>query len=288
MHGSGATVTFLAVAFLAVLFWLLWGLGLARDLLDASSLGDVTKAGQFGDSFGGLNALFTALAFAGVIWAAVLQRQELELQRKELTETRAVLDRQSEALAQQAFDSIFFEMLSSFRGVSNDVQTTDDRTLDPLLGSIAISKLDRRLMESISTRYPRWNRENDEVVRIDLEKTYFESVYRRDEMYLGPYFRSLYHVFKLIDQRKDLKDEQKVNYANIARANLSKEALLLIATNVCTSLGAEFLPLIENYGVLKHMGREDIRDLFRRFIKEEAFLGYAERKALRIARAIAS
>jgi hypothetical protein len=40
--------------------------------------------GQFGDIFGGINALFTGLAFAGVIYTILLQRKELDFQRKEL------------------------------------------------------------------------------------------------------------------------------------------------------------------------------------------------------------
>ena len=40
--------------------------------------------GQFGDSFGAINALFAGLAFAGVIFAIILQKKELELQRQEL------------------------------------------------------------------------------------------------------------------------------------------------------------------------------------------------------------
>jgi hypothetical protein len=50
-------------------------------------------AGQFGDLFGGLNALFSGLAFAGVIYAILLQRRELELQRQELQQTREEMER---------------------------------------------------------------------------------------------------------------------------------------------------------------------------------------------------
>lgn len=41
-----------------------------------------------GDSFGALNAIFSGLAFAGVILTVVMQRDELTLQRKELKDTR--------------------------------------------------------------------------------------------------------------------------------------------------------------------------------------------------------
>lgn len=53
--------------------------------------------GQFGDMFGGLNAIFSGLAFLGVIYAVLLQRTELELQRKELELTRKELARTAEA-----------------------------------------------------------------------------------------------------------------------------------------------------------------------------------------------
>lgn len=55
------------------------------------------ESGQFGDMFGGLNALFSGLAFLGVIYAIFLQREELGLQRKELELTREELKRTAEA-----------------------------------------------------------------------------------------------------------------------------------------------------------------------------------------------
>lgn len=47
-----------------------------------------TEAGSFGDLFGSINALFSGLAFAGLVYAILLQRRELELQRLELQATR--------------------------------------------------------------------------------------------------------------------------------------------------------------------------------------------------------
>lgn len=42
------------------------------------------ERGTFGDMFGAINALFSGCAFAGVIYALILQRHTLELQRTEL------------------------------------------------------------------------------------------------------------------------------------------------------------------------------------------------------------
>ena len=46
---------------------------------------------EFGDSAGATNGLFSALAFAGVIYAIFLQKDELSLQRQELKNTRKEL-----------------------------------------------------------------------------------------------------------------------------------------------------------------------------------------------------
>jgi hypothetical protein len=57
--------------------------------------------GQFGDIFGGINALFTGLAFAGVIFTILLQRKELALQRYELRANTAELSRSAQAQTDQ-------------------------------------------------------------------------------------------------------------------------------------------------------------------------------------------
>lgn len=41
-------------------------------------------AGAFGDLFGGITALFSGLAFAGIIYTVILQTEELGYQRTEL------------------------------------------------------------------------------------------------------------------------------------------------------------------------------------------------------------
>jgi hypothetical protein len=57
--------------------------------------------GQFGDLFGGVTALFTGFAFAGVIYTILLQSNELELQREELRLNRHALERSANAQSDQ-------------------------------------------------------------------------------------------------------------------------------------------------------------------------------------------
>ena len=64
-------------------------------------LPDLSKQSNFGEMFGGIEALFSAFAFAGLIYTIILQRKELTLQRLELQLTREELKRQADELAAQ-------------------------------------------------------------------------------------------------------------------------------------------------------------------------------------------
>ena len=48
----------------------------------------MTRRGTFGDMFGAANALFSALAFACVFYAMLLQRRDLRLQRDEMDQNQ--------------------------------------------------------------------------------------------------------------------------------------------------------------------------------------------------------
>ena len=83
------------------------------------SFHDSEKQGQFGDQFGAVNALFSGLAFAGLIFTIILQKKELALQREELTQTREELKGQKEQMSEQnktlkiqRFESLFYNMLN--------------------------------------------------------------------------------------------------------------------------------------------------------------------------------
>lgn len=98
--------------------------------------------GTFGDQFGVVNALFSGLAFAGLIYTIILQRKdlkiqkrdllyqrreleltrkELELTRKEMEEQTAEFEKQNESLRIQRFENTFFNMLSQFQEVVNNL-----------------------------------------------------------------------------------------------------------------------------------------------------------------------
>jgi len=62
---------------LGILILLMWGISIPIWW----ALGQLQGVGTFGDMFGAVNALFTGLAFAGIIGTLFLQRHDLEMQR---------------------------------------------------------------------------------------------------------------------------------------------------------------------------------------------------------------
>ena len=90
---------------------------------------DWIKPGQFGDTFGALSALFSGLAFGGVIIALHLQRveikhqwKELELTRKEITGQKEQLEAQDYTLRRQNFENSFFQLLNFHNGIVDSLQ----------------------------------------------------------------------------------------------------------------------------------------------------------------------
>ena len=125
--------------------------------------GNMEKRGQFGDMFGFLGALFSGLAFAGLIVTIRQQREDLKNQRDEIALQREDLKTQTEALklqkeeiqqtneelklqreemkAQnktillQRFETTFFNMLK------NQMEIRDDIKYDIYKGNEAIDKI---------------------------------------------------------------------------------------------------------------------------------------------------
>lgn len=105
------TLIYAGLAVFAI--WLLsWGF---IDLC----ISECDDRGTFGDKFGAVNALFSGLAFAGLIVTLIYQKEELKLQREELKETRNELNaqklefqEQNKTMKRQRFENTFFNMLS--------------------------------------------------------------------------------------------------------------------------------------------------------------------------------
>ena len=208
---------------------------------------DLGHRGQFGDLFGALNALFAGLAFAGIIWAIILQKNELELQREELEQTRKEikgqkeqLEAQDQTLKKQNFEDSFFELLRFHNEIVGSLSFRDSTGRGSFL----------RLRGDLQKLY-----HNDESDREfdDIWREFANNYYRR----VDHYFRHLYNTVEFVDRHSFLRDiEEKHRYTNLIRGQLSSDELWLLFYN-CLYDGS-FKRLVERYALLEGM---DIRIL---------------------------
>lgn len=95
--------------------------------------------------FGAINALFSGLAFGGIVYTILLQReelsaqrQELELTRQELKLTRVEFEKQNLVLKRQAFENTFFNLLNSQRELTERLETQSLETTGLIIKGVYI------------------------------------------------------------------------------------------------------------------------------------------------------
>ncbi len=203
--------------------------------------------GTFGDMFGAVNALFSGLAFVGVIIAILLQRQELKYQRDELKlsikeqrDTRKEFEQQNETMLQQRFENTFFNMLELHKGIIRELKHECDEGQEAMLTLSNILESEKRLLsvESISNS-----------IILSFQK--FKERYGHS---IDHYFRNLYNIIKFVDRTESLSLKNKKVYTNLLRSQLSDAELILLFYN-CLSCDdyAPFKLLLEKYSILKHL-----------------------------------
>jgi Putative phage abortive infection protein len=214
------------------------------------------ERGTFGDMFGAINALFSGLAFASLIYTVYLQRHELQMQREELRLTRDELQgqrlqlaAQNDVLRTQNFENTFFQLL---RLLNDTVNAID------LQRSADVTNHGRDCFTFFFGNFKNWHgRTKAEIPSAeshDVIAAAYSKFYGKYQSDVGHYFRTLYNIIKFVHLSGV---ENKKFYTNLVRAQLSSHELLLLFYNCQTPRGREkFKPLVERYALLKTVPRE--------------------------------
>lgn len=181
------------------------------------------ERGTWGDMYGSLNALFSGLAFAGLVIAIVLQTQELGLQRRELAATREEMEGQKLALQMQteemqarAVESYFFELLRMHRQAYSLLRAAPSDSETYRAGSEAFLQARRELLSRLA---------ND--VSVGGLRQAFKFACDRPESNFRPYFLGLYQVLLFVN--RSVKPEWKRTCSGLVRSQLTPDELTLVA-----------------------------------------------------------
>lgn len=246
-----------------------WGLSwwLINKNIDCS-----TERGTFGDMFGAVNALFSGLAFAGLIVTLLYQKEELKLQREELKETRNELNaqklefqEQNKTMKRQRFENTFFNMLSLQQEIVANLSYDEvERVMDfsnPLKNNVKHTIYNGRTifreMYLNLTVSILGNHSYMGIKRAIEANDYGAYSYISSTTRFDHYFRHLYRIFKYVDSTELIEDNERYDYACIVRSQLSDYELVMLFYNCLTSNGrAKFKPLIEKYVIFNNLREE--------------------------------
>ncbi|HAS6391853.1 TPA: putative phage abortive infection protein [Vibrio parahaemolyticus] len=198
--------------------------------------------GTFGDFLGGsLNPLLSFLGLIALLLTIVLQNRELEATREELARSaeaqvnsEVALSQQSEILEQQRFEATFFQLVNLHNEIVKGMQVKH-RHVD-IEGRECFAVL-------YNQKYLGTNGDT-------LDKLY-ENFYQNYRSDIGHYFRHVYQIINFIDTSTI---ENKKQYSNFIRAQLSDYELVLLFINGLSIHGRDKMkPLIEKYELFEHL-----------------------------------
>lgn len=254
-----------AAIIIVIVIILLWGISwylIDRFVVssDIKQISTEVVQGTFGDKFGAINALFSGLAFAGIIFTILLQRKELELQRNELEQTRDVFSEQGKTLKLQQFESTFFNLLNLHHQIVDAIDIQETNILGDLDKEPKMLK-SRDCFKFFYDDFKKCYRAEEQLMKpskndtdelLIIEKAFHEFFikYQSD---LGHYWRNMYNILKFINKQNP---EDKFFYSNLLRAQLSSHELLLLFYNCLSHYGnKKFKPLIEDHYFLQNLAK---------------------------------
>ncbi len=177
---------------------------------------------------------------------------EVKYTRLELSGQREEMIEQNQTLKQQKFENTFFQLLSLFNSIVNSLDLRDRAKMVTTSGRDCFTIFYKRLNENLSSILV----QSGSSLMIDSSSVAqaidaYDILYSKDKSDMSHYFRTIYHIFKFIDNSEI---DNKKQYVAIARAQLSSYEQILLFYNCLHKNGREkFKPLIEKYGVFKNI-----------------------------------
>jgi|GEM_PF-3169125 len=219
----GLRVFFVCLAMIALLV-------IYAFILKDIKLEGLSDSGQFGDMFGGATALFSGLAFVGIIWAIYLQkkelgcqRAELELTRKEMKGQKDQLERQAKIFEQQTFESTFFQLLKAFNECINNYTYTSTLRGEIITGRDLLRKHSRILDSTIRESTPDTSRDLEHT-RLLVQQTCLKYPEGRKFDFIA-FTTMSYRILVFIDSARSL---DKSIYLEVFKALIPNDFYVII------------------------------------------------------------
>lgn len=211
------------------------------------------RSGTFGDAFGTLNALFSGLAFSGVLITLLLQRRDLAGSQ--------------EQNAKQQAESQFYNMLSLQQQVIQgfDLHKPVPNAQHTIQGRDCFRDWGRKLI----TRHSELDAKYSSLFTLDRALEAYQKILKSHQGDLGLYFRSLYSVFRFIENTQHV---DKKHLGLVVRSLLSDYELVFLFYNCLSVKGEKFKRFAKTYALFDNLDVELlIASDHVRFMDKEAY-----------------
>ncbi|MER9449651.1 putative phage abortive infection protein [Mesorhizobium sp. M0254] len=242
------------VALFAIFLWVVWAtLPFLAQIFGAEW--NPSTMGQWGDTFGALNALTSSFAFAAVLYT-------IWMQQRQIGEARIDQHRQQ-------FDDVFFRLLSLMRDVRGELRYTRSTVekARETSGGQALRGAANDALHYIIDKSPA----NRELTREEIANIYAIHVHKRSEAGLGPYFRLIYTILKRIDTDPILTEVEKISYGNLLRGQLGSPEIALLALNGLTKDSNDLATYLNRFRMMRYLPKSAIWTAVRPWYDASAF-----------------
>ena len=226
--------------------------------------------GQLGDYIGGLlNPLVAGFALMALVVSVRLQKAELADTRKELENSRLAMEEQGKTAEQQRREQRFFDLLNLYQ------ETLKTFSIEGSTGKAALNnwqKLSPNAQDCMDFLHRGWDefdhhytengRHTGGSVRKPIKKSFSRTQICSNWNYFSPLFDHYFRtIFSILGELKNLLGDDHWRYGKLFRAQLSRDELTLLAFNLLFDAeGVKMRPLVEKYGLLKHLAKNKLRD----------------------------
>lgn len=232
-----AVVVLVLGAYIGYYYFLYQGFELAADK-DGVLLG--VRSGTFGDAFGVINALFSGLAFSGVLITLLMQLRSLAEQTEDSNESRRQIKRQQT-------ESQFYSMLALQQKVVQGFDlhiVRNGKVLKKVQGRDCFRNWRNKLLRRYNPERFAGHQPGEASMNSYL------SVMRSHLGDLGLYYRSLYSVFRFIETADK---EQQAHFGIVVRSLLSDYELVFLFYNCLSLKGERFMTYAKKYALFDNL-----------------------------------
>jgi len=234
------------------------------SIFSNNDIADLIAASNWGQSFGGLGTLISAIGAAAIIVTLIIQGNQFH---------------------RQQFESNFFELLKLLRDIRGDLKFTYSKEF--VAQRYKIGRIPNNVMETyhgpdaVERALSELNfwmslEEQDFADKQKIGEIYRKGVLKQNESTFSPYFRIIYTILNMIKNAKNLNKREKFRYSNILRSQLTGRESYILSFNALCPISKDMFDLIVHFRMLKYMAPSEVRRRMESIYPRETFEGRSD------------